>query len=340
MAKAWPVPGLRPEDTFRAAAGKVIATRSAEVLAYQRAVLTQGSVDDVHDLRVSIRRLRANFDAFRDVFERPAYEARRARLRDLASKLGEVRDADVMAGMLADRLEKAGSEPLRAALRVLRSEALGEAESGRDERLEASAGDALGGAIADLVQFAGEVTSVTPARLGLPWPDPPPAPVPPEPVPHRDRKVRVDPDAEVGTGLWELLTWRLRRVRRADDAAVAAAPDDSEELHNLRIAIKRLRYIGEVGALVLPDGGADDLLDALSDLQDELGDVHDADVLTGLAEDHRAAGGSAPAAGWTELTELVAADRAASREKALGMLEDLRPDKWEAVQTPFRALKG
>jgi triphosphatase len=339
MAKAWPVPGLNPDDTFRSAAGKVISTRSAEVLAYQRTVLIEGGVDHVHDLRVSIRRLRANFDAFRDVFERPAYEARRARLRDLASKLGEVRDADVMAGMLAGRLDEAGSEPLRAALRVLRSEALGEAEAGRAERLEASAGDALGAAIADLAEYVGEMTSVTAARLGLPWPDPPPAPVPPEPVPHRDRKVRADPDAQVGPGLWELFTWRLRRVRRADDAALAAAPDDSDELHQLRIAIKRVRYIGEVGALVLPDGGADDLLDKLSDLQDELGDVHDADVLTGVAEEHRAAGDSAPPAGWTELTGQLAVDRAESREKALGMLEELRPDNWKAVRAPFRPLQ-
>ena len=91
---------------------------------------------------------------------------------------------------------------------------------------------------------------------------------------------------------------------------------------------------------MLPVGAAADTLNALAELQDELGDVHDADVLTELAYQHRSAGEGAPAEGWAALAERVAVDRAASREKALSMLAELRPKRWKAVRAPFGALKG
>jgi CHAD domain-containing protein len=301
------------------------------------------SVEAVHDLRVAIRRLRANFDAFRDAFPRQAYEDRRTRLRILARQLGEVRDADVMSGMLAARRAAAGERAeLGAALDVLRDEALGAATRDRAERLEGAAGDPLAAAIADLAAFLAAQTLVAPEDEGL---EPPAAaPEPPPPAEPRERRRRAEPDGPVGPGLWALLRWRLRRVRRADEAVPAdpADPGHGAALHQLRIAIKRLRYLGEVAALVLGGEGAvaaAELLDRLADLQDELGEVHDADVLTELAAAHTGATGQGAAAGWTALAEDVAAEREAHRAKAEAMLETLRPDAWAAIKAPFRPLR-
>jgi CHAD domain-containing protein len=178
---------------------------------------------------------------------------------------------------------------------------------------------------------------VTPEDEGL---DPPAAaPEPPPPAEPRERRHRAEPDGPAGPGLWALLRWRQRRVRRADEAVPAdpADPGHGVALHQLRIAIKRLRYLGEVATLLL---GGDDalaaaaLLDRLADLQDELGEVHDADVLTELAAAHQARGG-----GWAALAEDVAAEREAHRAKAEAMLETLRPDAWAAVTAPFRPLR-
>lgn len=58
-------------------------------------------------------------------------------------------------------------------------------------------------------------------------------------------------------------------------------PYHTHELHNLRIAAKRLRYTLEVFAEVLPEGCAS-IIDELTHIQDELGALHDSDVLIAL----------------------------------------------------------
>jgi hypothetical protein len=67
-------------------------------------------------------------------------------------------------------------------------------------------------------------------------------------------------------------------------------PEDSDALHDLRIAAKRLRYTAELFQSVLPPD-APKLIERLKDLQDDLGFIHDRDVLVELARaEHRAAG--------------------------------------------------
>lgn len=58
-------------------------------------------------------------------------------------------------------------------------------------------------------------------------------------------------------------------------------PDRSEELHNLRIAAKRLRYTLETFSDALP-AAATALIEELTLLQDELGQIHDSDVRAAL----------------------------------------------------------
>jgi len=58
-------------------------------------------------------------------------------------------------------------------------------------------------------------------------------------------------------------------------------PYNISELHNLRIAAKRLRYTFEVFEEVLPAAGKE-VVDELTRIQDELGALHDSDVIIGL----------------------------------------------------------
>ena len=85
---------------------------------------------------------------------------------------------------------------------------------------------------------------------------------------------------------------RTLAVRRAEfEAHLPAldAPDDAVALHDLRIAAKRLRYTIELFHEVLPPDAAD-LIERLKDLQDDLGYIHDRDVLAELARaEHQAA---------------------------------------------------
>lgn len=67
-------------------------------------------------------------------------------------------------------------------------------------------------------------------------------------------------------------------------------PARREELHNMRISIKRLRYTMEFFTINY-DNKFNDYLETIIDLQDILGDIHDSDVvletLKNYKENHR-----------------------------------------------------
>lgn len=57
-----------------------------------------------------------------------------------------------------------------------------------------------------------------------------------------------------------------------------ADPANVEEIHNLRIAAKRLRYSLELFRFGLPSGTGG-LIDEVKEIQEHIGDMHDADVM-------------------------------------------------------------
>jgi len=59
-------------------------------------------------------------------------------------------------------------------------------------------------------------------------------------------------------------------------------PDKDEDLHNMRIAAKRLRYTLEMFRVLLKPDGAE-IVDTVKELQERIGVIHDADVLTDIA---------------------------------------------------------
>ncbi|MBV8245900.1 MAG: CHAD domain-containing protein [Candidatus Eremiobacteraeota bacterium] len=81
---------------------------------------------------------------------------------------------------------------------------------------------------------------------------------------------------------------RVIGVRFAEVLSLAPALDskESQELHSLRIACKRLRYSLELFSKELPTLKA--AAQRFTQLQDELGSLHDCDVLLGLAQQHGA----------------------------------------------------
>lgn len=55
-------------------------------------------------------------------------------------------------------------------------------------------------------------------------------------------------------------------------------PANVEEIHNLRIAAKRLRYSLELFRFALPSG-TNSLINEVKEIQEHIGDLHDADVM-------------------------------------------------------------
>jgi CHAD domain-containing protein len=97
----------------------------------------------------------------------------------------------------------------------------------------------------------------------------------------------MDPEASVRANARPALQSRLDEAVAL--AALCTGPDESLAMHNLRIALKRLRYTLEVFASSVE--GAEALLSTLKRLQDLLGELHDADVLIPLLAPDLAAPG-------------------------------------------------
>jgi hypothetical protein len=85
---------------------------------------------------------------------------------------------------------------------------------------------------------------------------------------HPGRSLRENAATVIAFRLDELLQWR----------PAVEDPGLVTELHNMRIAAKRLRYAFETFQTCFP--GTKGILKDLTDIQEDLGDIHDLDVLT------------------------------------------------------------
>jgi len=273
-----PAPGSRlradriavpPAVTVRDAAHEAIARQVRELRRQERLVVREGTPDPVHDMRVATRRLRAALAVFRGVAVLPK-PARRRRLRWLARQLGRVRDLDVRVTLIGEQYlpHVIGAEAAR-----------------------------VGGLLADLAERRARAYARLrrglrrgrTRRLG-------------EALAAWVRKPGFAGEADPGAARFMVEAVDVAAQRVAGHEAMREALPSAEALHDLRIAVKRLRYTldfhGEACGL------AYDAERTLSrELQDCLGELRDHDLLlAGLAE----RGTSGP---WPQLTARVRAGR-------------------------------
>ena len=95
MARARTIPDLAAEDTYAAAAAKIVAVRAREVADHAHEVLDLAEIERVHDMRVATRRLRAALEIFEPCFPPKELGAALAQVKAIADALGERRDRDV-----------------------------------------------------------------------------------------------------------------------------------------------------------------------------------------------------------------------------------------------------
>ncbi len=217
--------------------------RGREVVRTRRAVLDTWEAAAVHDLRVATRRLQTALDLFEEILPRGPCHRLLRRARRIRRTLGAIRNARVMRDLVRD-LERRTTGAERALVKRL----------GRV--LEVDTGAAF--ADATLTQ-----------RAGLPK------------IRRRLRAVldELDPAAQVP--LRRLIRDRLS-TRAADvvAACVRARYGGTEAMHGARLAVKRYRYTMEI----LREAGRAGLAARIQEaraLQEELGAVHDLDLLIG-----------------------------------------------------------
>jgi hypothetical protein len=102
----------------------------------------------------------------------------------------------------------------------------------------------------------------------------------------KPRPVRgLDPDRRLRPNARKVLAVRIEEVYAYD--GLVADPANVTELHDLRIACKRLRYLLEIFAIAF-DADLEPFIDEVKGLQDLLGDIHDCDVQIPMLEEHLA----------------------------------------------------
>ena len=129
----------------------------------------------------------------------------------------------------------------------------------------------------------------------------------------KPRPVRgLDPDRRMRPNARKILAVRIEEVYGFD--GLVADPANVSELHDLRIACKRLRYLLEIFAIAFTTD-LEPFMDEVKGLQDLLGDIHDCDVQIPMLEEHLAwlAGREGEAA--RRLVEHAAAGRGRRRAR-------------------------
>jgi CHAD domain-containing protein len=246
-------PGVLAEDHLAEAGRKVLRFHLARMIARESGAREGRDAEELHAMRVATRRQRAAWRIFGDAFRNGRTKAYRARLRDVASRLGAVRDLDVLLEA-ADAYradlpagEQRALEPLLSAWRSHRDDA-------RVLLVRELDSDGYRRWLDDYAEFVRhEGTAVMPVGPT---------------APHRVRDTAAS------------------RIQAAYEQVRAYEPvlrwADVETLHDLRIAGKWLRYSLEFVRDALPDDAAG-LIARVTALQDHLGMLNDADVAAHLA---------------------------------------------------------
>jgi CHAD domain-containing protein len=254
-------PGLLADDTMVEAARKTFAFHFQRMLYHEPGTRLGEDIEELHDMRVATRRMRAAFRVFGDHLDMKRWKPVLKGLRRTGRALGAVRDLDVFWEKTQGYLD--GLPPAQAgALDPLREAWEAERERAREQMLVYLDGDRYARfceRFAESLQMPGAEGLPALTEKG-------------EAVPRRLRHV-------VPVAVYQ----RLADLQ-AYDEWVTGTDVPLERLHRLRIAAKGLRYTLEYFEEVLSPQ-AKDLVKQIKKLQDHLGDLQDAVVASNLLRD-------------------------------------------------------
>jgi CHAD domain-containing protein len=289
-----------PELDARSTAGDVarvvLAQAADQIVRFDVQLRTGANEDVVHHARVAVRRLRSHLRSFSPLLD----SHRTCRLRDelcwLQDSLSEARDSDVFLAEMR-RLGASLPEPDRGALEHV-LQPFHEARERAYQRVAATLREERYVALLRDIVDAAKVPPLAASAAGPAY----------------------DAAPALLTKAWSTLRKRVRG---------RATPPSDRELHAIRIAAKRLRYLGEALA---PVAGAPvrQLAEAAEGLQTVLGEQHDAVIACERLRALAADGERAFVAG-----ELAAGANAVALE-ARGAWEKA----WRAAKRCRRALKA
>ncbi len=252
MPAPMTAPGVLAMDPIAEAGRKVLLYHFAEMLSHEEGTRRGENSEELHDMRVASRRMRAAFDIFIQAFDEKAIKSHLKGLKATGRALGRVRDMDVFiekAAIYQHSLPEELQPGLEPLLRTWdqerdldRTQMLGHLDSSRYQEFKRR--------FYRFLQTPGAGVHLDP---NLP-----------------NGQLLVRDFAPV------LIYNRLAAVRAFESVLSNASLD---QLHALRIEFKKLRYAVEFFREVLGEQ-AREVISALKAVQDHLGNLNDARVAT------------------------------------------------------------
>jgi triphosphatase len=233
------------EDAFRA-----IGNACLTDLERSREGVEQRQSEGVHEMRVALRRLRAAMTIFEELLRDDESEGLKAELEWLAAELGDARDYDVFVGESRALAREAELHP--SALGELMTLLTARRKAGFERATRAvttARFRTLVGALTQWLESGHWALSPDDAQKA-----------------RRNAPVRA-----LARALFEDRSKKAqRRLKKFEEL-------EAEERHQLRIAVKKLRYAGEFFAGVFPKRAKarSRYLAILKELQDTLGELND-----------------------------------------------------------------
>ena len=272
------VPDLGTDATAGAVVQRAIALSVIRLILHDPVVRIDVDPEGVHQTRVATRRLRSDLRTFRPLLDRDWAQALRDELGWIARILGDVRDGDVLLERLRRRADDLSPDEQAAVERVLTTlqESRDAAHAGLLETLRSDR----------YVAFSTVWSRLERTRLSRP---------------RRRACARRRP--ELVRRPWHALAKRAK--------ALGDEPSN-EQLHEIRIRAKRVRYAAEAAAPIVGKP-ARAFANAASSLQDVLGDLNDSVVAARWLDDWAARADDAEAA--LGATSLAALERSAALEQ-------------------------
>jgi len=265
---------MRADEVFAEAGRRVLHGHLLRMLERERRVRT-GDTLALKQMRVATRRMRSVWRVFDGAYRRADQRRHLRQLRQVARRLGAVRDLDVLIAALPSDPDL---KPLADDWHARRRRAF-------QELLRTLDGASYGRFVDDYLAFAR---------------------TPGEGVARAVAAARV---LELAGSRIQLAYERVRAHETALDGG------DAAELHALRIDAKRLRYTLETFRDVLPQPVVADLIARLTRLQDHLGALNDARVGAAAVREWLDGAGSSAAGESVETIDAYAADLEASAER-------------------------
>ncbi len=247
---------ILPEDPMSEAGRKTLRLHFERMLAHEPGTRVGADIEELHDMRVATRRMRAAFRVFGPHLNPEAIAPYLQGLKRTGRALGPVRDLDVFGEKVQLYIDELPADSA-GALDSLLAERTQERDTARGQMLAYLDSQVYSGFVQ---QFGAFLSTKGAGARAFP---------PGKPVPHQVRHVAP-----------RLIYARYEKVRAYELVLEEAT---IEMLHALRIDFKRLRYTLEFFVPVLgPE--ASSIIEGLEGIQDHLGDLNDADVASQILE--------------------------------------------------------